>query len=300
MPGVYDVQTTFFTGAAASSPTARPWTPTGAPGCPQPRSTPSERLMDWSARSVGSSRWRSAARASSPASLFPYRIGGGRALRRGRLRAGARPGARPMGRRVPGAEGGRARPKAGSGGSGSPTTSNLILGSQDETTTIAFADDGMVELLRGHAVEWAGARDGVRPDPRRASGVPFERDPLRAGRQRPDRQGWRNRRVAVDDHAGELDPPRRGRGDRAVPAAGGGELEVAGADLVFEEGAFRVAGTDREVGLVPTSPRRPGRRGKTEPLKHHARVHRTGPVLSERGAFRRGGGGPGDGADTGW
>ena len=28
------------------------------------------------------------------------------------------------------------------------------------------------------------------------------------------------------------------------------ELEVAGADLVFEDGAFRVAGTDRAVGLV--------------------------------------------------
>ena len=28
------------------------------------------------------------------------------------------------------------------------------------------------------------------------------------------------------------------------------ELEVAGADLVFEEGAFRVAGTDRAVTLM--------------------------------------------------
>ena len=27
------------------------------------------------------------------------------------------------------------------------------------------------------------------------------------------------------------------------------ELEVAGADLVFEDGAYRIAGTDRAVGL---------------------------------------------------
>ena len=75
---------------------------------------------------------------------------------------------------------------------------------------------------------------------------PVREDPLRPGRQRPHRHGRRHRRLALGDHAGQLDPqPRRRRGDRRFRPLAEEELEVAGADLVFEDGAFRIAGTDR-------------------------------------------------------
>ena len=65
------------------------------------------------------------------------------------------------------------------------------------------------------------------------------------------------------------------------------ELEVAGADLVFEEGAFRIAGTDRAVTLMELA-EVARRDGKVELLDHDARVRGAGALLSERRAFRRG------------
>ena len=57
------------------------------------------------------------------------------------------------------------------------------------------------------------------------------------------------------------------------------ELEVASADLVFEDGAFRVAGTDRAVGLMRA--RRGGAaRGQARAPGHHARVRGARAVLS--------------------
>ncbi len=71
------------------------------------------------------------------------------------------------------------------------------------------------------------------------------------------------------------------------------ELEVASADLVWEDGAFRIAGTDRAVDLMrlaqvargPGADRALGGRGALQAAR---------PVVSQRRAFRRGGGGPGD------
>jgi hypothetical protein len=60
-----------------------------------------------------------------------------------------------------------------------------------------------------HPVERPGPRDGLRPVPAPARRHPVREDPLRAGRQRPDRQGRRHRRVALGHHAGQLD--QRGR-----------------------------------------------------------------------------------------
>ena len=69
------------------------------------------------------------------------------------------------------------------------------------------------------------------------------------------------------------------------------ELEVAGADLVFEDGAFRVAGTDRAVDLMELA--EVARRARpAELLVDHPRVHRARPLLPERRAFRRGRGRP--------
>ena len=76
------------------------------------------------------------------------------------------------------------------------------------------------------------------------------------------------------------------------------ELEVAGADLVFEDGAFRVAGTDRAVALIELA-EVARREGKARAAGHHARVHGARAVLSERRALRRGGGRPRYRADRG-
>ena len=68
----------------------------------------------------------------------------------------------------------------------------------------------------GRAATSARSRTGRgtrRPSRRscRAERHPVREDALRAGRQRPDRQGRRHRRVALGDDAGELDQPRRRR-----------------------------------------------------------------------------------------
>ena len=57
------------------------------------------------------------------------------------------------------------------------------------------------------------------------------------------------------------------------------ELEVAGADLVFEDGAYRIAGTDRAVGLIELA-EVARRRGQARAPDHHARVRGAGAVLS--------------------
>ena len=154
-----------------------------------------------------------------PLSL-PDRVG--RDLRRGRLRPGARPGDRGGGRGgLRGAQGGE-RPRRAAARHRAQLLHRSILGAQNETTTIAFAEDGMVELCVGTQSNGQGHETAFAQILAERSGIPVRAHPLRAGRLRPHRHRGRHRRVAVGDDAGQLDQPRDRRGDLPLPPAGGG------------------------------------------------------------------------------
>ena len=139
-----------------------------------------------------------------------------------------------------------------------------ILGSQDETTTIAFADDGMVELHVGTQSNGQGHETAFAQILAERSGVPLSGSAscraTATGSPRGRTGGSRSTTMQGSSirHAADVVI------ERFRPLAEE-ELEVAGADLVFEEGAFRVAGTDREVGLVDLA-EAARRKGKTELL----------------------------------
>ena len=126
----------------------------------------------------------------------------------------------------------------------------LILGDQNESTTIAFADDGMVELHVGTQSNGQGHETAFAQVLHERSGIPFENIRFVQGDSDliPDGGGTGGSRSAtmqgnsINFAADEVIA-------RFRPLAED-ELEVASEDLVFEDGAFRIAGTDRAIGLV--------------------------------------------------
>ncbi len=125
-----------------------------------------------------------------------------------------------------------------------------ILGDQNETTTIAFAEDGMVELCVGTQSNGQGHETAFAQILVERSGLPFEKIRFVQGDTDRIAQGGGtggSRSVTMQgnsiNHAADV------MIDRFRPLAEE-ELEVGGPDLVFEEGVFRVAGTDRAVDLM--------------------------------------------------
>jgi carbon-monoxide dehydrogenase large subunit len=248
MPGVYDVQKAFFRVRGVYTNTVPVDAYRGA-GRPEAIYV-IERLMDWSARDLGVDPVDLRRRNFIPRTGFPYRSVSGetydvgdfdrvldRALREADV-AGFEA------RKAESARAGRLR------GLGLSYYIESILGSQNETTTIAFAEDGMVELLVGTQSNGQGHETALAQILSERTGVPFER--IRFVQGDSDR-------IATGGGTG---------GSRSVTMQGNSinnaadhviarfrplaeeELEVHGADLVFEDGAFRVAGTDRAIGLV--------------------------------------------------
>ena len=121
---------------------------------------------------------------------------------------------------------------------------------QNESTTIAFAEDGMVDLHVGTQSNGQGHETAMAQILHQRSGVPFESIRFVQGDTDRIAQGGGtggSRSVTMQgnsiNHAADVVV------ERFRPLAEE-ELEVAGADLVFEEGAFRIAGTDRSVDLM--------------------------------------------------
>ena len=67
------------------------------------------------------------------------------------------------------------------------------------------------------------------------------------------------------------------------------ELEAAAADIEYAEGMFRIAGTDRGIGLFELAGQQPDRRIYVDATSSGERAE-----LAERGAYRRGRGRSGD------
>ena len=174
MPGVYDVQKAFFAvkGVFTNTTPLDAYRGAGRPGGdlrdraadglvgPRPRPRPVELRR----------------RNFIPTRKLPLPQRLRRDLRRRRLRPGARPGARGGRRRgLRGARKARARRAGKLRGLGSSYYIELILGDQNETTTIAFAEDGMVELAvgtqsngQGHETVFAQILAGAQRHPLRA------------------------------------------------------------------------------------------------------------------------------------
>ena len=248
LPGVYDVQKAFFSVKGVFTNT----TPIDAyRGAGRPEAIyVIERLMDWSARDLGIDPIGLRRHNFIAKDRFPYRSVSGETYDVGDFD-------RVLDRAVAEADiAGFAARKAESARRGKLRGLGLayyiesILGDQNETTTIAFADDGMVELCAGTQSNGQGHETAFAQILHARSGIPFER--IRFV------QGDTDRIAQGGGTGGSRSTTMQGNSinhcaDEVVtrfrPLAED-ELEVSGADLVFEDGAFRVAGTDRAVDLM--------------------------------------------------
>ena len=129
-----------------------------------------------------------------------------------------------------------------------------------ENVDIRFEADGSVALITGTQTIGQGHETTMPQILADRLGIPNGADPASPGRHRPDPDGRRTRQLPRDlygrhrDLAGVGD--HRGEGDRRWrPQA----LEAAEADIVFEDGVFRVTGTDRQVTLLAWRRSRPAR-----------------------------------------
>ncbi len=125
-----------------------------------------------------------------------------------------------------------------------------ILGSPQETATITFVEDGTVELAVGTASNGQGHETVYAQILHDRTGLPFDKirviqadtDRIASGGGTGGSRSVTTQGVAINGASDELI-------ERMRPLAEE-ELEVASADLIWEDGAFRIAGTDREVGLL--------------------------------------------------
>ena len=248
LPGVYDVQKAYF-GVKGVYTNTTPIDAYRGAGRPEAIYV-IERLMDWSARDLGQDpvefkRW-----SFIPRDSFPYRTVSGENYDVGDFN-------RVLDRAVEEADiAGFAARKAASAREGRLRGLGLsyyiesILGDQNESTTIAFAEDGMVELLVGTQSNGQGHETVFAQILEERSGIPFEQIRFVQGdSDRIAKGGGTGGSRSVTMQGNSINNAADEVIRRFRPLAEE-ELEVAGADLVFEDGAFRVAGTDRTVALI--------------------------------------------------
>ncbi len=248
MPGVYDVQKAFFAVKGVYTNT----TPLDAyRGAGRPEAIyVIERLMDFSARDLGLDPVELRRRNFIPKESFPYRSVSGetydvgdfnRVLDRALKEADV---AGFAARRKASARTGKLR------GLGLSYYIESILGDQNETTSIVFAEDGMVELAVGTQSNGQGHETVFAQILQERSGIPFDKVRFIQGdSDRIAKGGGTGGSRSVTMQGNSINFAADVVIDRFRPLAED-ELEVAGADLVFEEGAFRIAGTDRAVTLM--------------------------------------------------
>ncbi len=125
-----------------------------------------------------------------------------------------------------------------------------ILGAPNETTKIEFADDGMVNLYvgtqsngQGHETVFAQILHG-------RTGIPFDKVRFIQGDSDLIKVGGGtggSRSVTIQGNSINATSDRMIQSFKPLAEE---ELETASADIEFEDGAFKVAGTDRSVTLM--------------------------------------------------
>ena len=142
-----------------------------------------------------------------------------------------------------------------------------ILGDQNETARIEFADDGHIDLLVGTQSNGQGHETVYAQFLHARAGVPFEKirivqgnsDRIAKGGGTGGSRSVTMQGTAINGAADELI-------EKMKPLAEE-ELEVAAGDLEWSDGTWRVAGTDRSVDLV-TLAEKARREGRSEFLMH--------------------------------
>ncbi|MEM9270375.1 MAG: molybdopterin cofactor-binding domain-containing protein, partial [Pseudomonadota bacterium] len=140
-----------------------------------------------------------------------------------------------------------------------------ILGDPEETTKLEFAEDGMVNLYVGTQSNGQGHETVFAQILHERAGIPFEKVRFVQGdSDRITKGGGTGGSRSVTMQGNSINATADEMIQRFRPLAED-ELEVAAADLVFDAGAFRVAGTDRSIDLM-TLAGTARREGKTELL----------------------------------
>ncbi len=135
-------------------------------------------------------------------------------------------------------------------GRGMCTYIESILGAQNETSKIEFADDGGVNLYVGTQSNGQGHETVYAQILHQRVGLPYEKIRIVQGDSDLIAKGGGtggSRSVTMQGNS------INAAGDAMVErfrALAEEELEAAAADLVFEDGAFHVAGTDKSVDLM--------------------------------------------------
>ena len=128
-----------------------------------------------------------------------------------------------------------------------------ILGDQNETTKIEFTDDGFVNLYVGTQSNGQGHETVFAQILNERSGIPFEKVRFVQGDSDLIKKGGGtggSRSVTMQGNS--INVTSDAMIEKFKPLAEE-DLEASAQDIVFEEGAFRVAGTDRLVDVMKLS-----------------------------------------------
>jgi carbon-monoxide dehydrogenase large subunit len=246
LTGVYDVQTFFVNVKGAFTNT----TPVDAyRGAGRPESIYAmERLMDYSARTLGVDPLE--LRRKNFIRSFPYTTCVGenydvgdfdKVLDRALVEADVEGFAA---RKAASEKAGKLR------GLGLAYYIESILGDQNETTRIEFAEDGGIDLYVGTQSNGQGHETVFAQFLHDRLGVPFDKIRLVQGdTDRIAKGGGTGGSRSVTMQGGSIQAAADGWVERAKPFAGE-EMEVAAADIEFDGTAFRVAGTDQTLEVM--------------------------------------------------
>ncbi|WP_424926859.1 xanthine dehydrogenase family protein molybdopterin-binding subunit [Amaricoccus tamworthensis] len=248
LPGVYDFQTALFNVKGVFTNT----TPVDAyRGAGRPEAIyVIERLMDVSARELGKDPIEFRRKNFIPKEKFPYRTVSGelydvgdfnmvldRALKEANV-AGFKT------RKAKSAAAGKLR------GLGLCYYIESILGDPVEHTQIDFAEDGFVDLYVGTQSNGQGHETVFAQFLTERAGIPFDKIRFIQGDSDRIAMGGGtggSRSVTLQGNSINKTADEAIRKFRELAAE---ELEIADADLVWEDGSFSVAGTDRSVDLM--------------------------------------------------
>ena len=246
LTGVYDVQTFFVNVKGVFTNT----TPVDAyRGAGRPESIYAiERLMDYAARQMGVDPL--ALRRKNWITKFPhvtcvgetYDVGDfDKVLDRALIEADV---AGFSARKAASAKAGKLR------GLGLAYYIESILGDQNETTRIEFADDGGVDLYVGTQSNGQGHETVFAQFLHGRLGVPFDKIRLVQGdTDRIAKGGGTGGSRSVTMQGSSIWGAADAWVERIKPFAGD-ELEVGPGDIEFADGVFRVAGTDKALGVM--------------------------------------------------
>ena len=248
MTGVYDVQNVWFECQGIYTNT----TPVDAyRGAGRPEAIfVIERLMDHSARILGQDPFSFRRKSFIPADAFPYKTASqeiydvgdfGRVLDRAETEADLAGFAE---RRATSAQNGKLR------GLGLSFYIESILGDPSETTKIEFAEDGMVNLYVGTQSNGQGHETVFAQILHERAGIPFDKVRFIQGDSDLIAKGGGtggSRSVTMQGNSINVTSDHMIAAFRPLAEDA---LETASADITFEDGAFRVAGTDRQISIL--------------------------------------------------